>query len=66
MALRLPRLISDGMVLQRDKDIKIWGWALPGETVTVSFMGQTYSSTADAKGKWEVLLPKLPAGGPHS
>jgi len=54
------------MVLQRDKDIKIWGWALPGETVTVSFMGQTYSSTADAKGKWEVLLPKLPAGGPHS
>ncbi|MFO7154752.1 MAG: sialate O-acetylesterase, partial [Caldicoprobacter oshimai] len=66
MALRLPRLISDGMVLQRDKKIKIWGWALPDETVTVNFMGKSYSTAADAEGKWEVLLPKLPAGGPHS
>lgn len=66
MALKLPRLISDGMVLQREKEIKIWGWSLPHETVTVNFLGQTYSSTADAMGKWEVLLPKLSAGGPYS
>jgi len=66
MALRLPRLISDGMVLQRDKKIKIWGWALPDETVTVNFMGKSYSTAADAEGKWEVMLPELPAGGPYS
>ena len=35
--IRLPRLISDGMVLQREKDTKIWGWAAPGEKVSLVF-----------------------------
>ena len=34
--VRLPRLVSDRMVLQRDTELKIWGWASPGENVTVS------------------------------
>jgi sialate O-acetylesterase len=54
------------MVLQRDKNIKIWGWAFPGETVTVNFIGNSYSTAADAGGKWKVMLPELPAGGPYS
>ncbi len=37
MTLKLPRLISDGMVLQREKKIKIWGWALTEEKVDVHF-----------------------------
>lgn len=63
--VRLPRLISDGMVLQRDTELKIWGWASPGENVTVEFAGIRYPGTADAEGKWMVVLPPMQAGGPH-
>lgn len=38
--VRLPRLVSDRMVLQRDVELKIWGWASPGEKVTVRFQGK--------------------------
>ncbi|ADQ04207.1 protein of unknown function DUF303 acetylesterase [Caldicellulosiruptor owensensis OL] len=65
MALRLARLISDGMVLQRDQKIKIWGWALPEEKVTVHFLDKSYSTVANTDGKWEVTLPELQAGGPY-
>ncbi len=64
--VRLPRLVSDGMVLQRDANLKIWGWAEAGEKVTINFNGKTYSATATADGKWAVTLPALKAGGPHS
>jgi sialate O-acetylesterase len=42
--VKLPVLISDNMVLQRDKDLNIWGWASPGEKVTVKFNGKSYAS----------------------
>jgi len=62
--LRLPLLISDGMVVQRDTEIPMWGWARPGQVVSVS-MGQEHASgTADADGRWRLLLPPKPAGGP--
>ena len=64
--VRLPRLISDGMVLQRDTDIKIWGWADPKETVTVKFGGASYKTKADAKGNWSVMLPPQKAGAEYS
>ncbi|HEU0228335.1 MAG TPA: hypothetical protein VFQ86_11385, partial [Arachidicoccus soli] len=44
----LPRLISDGIVLQRDIKIPIWGWADVGEKVTVSFNGKTYAVNTGA------------------
>lgn len=50
--VRLPRLISDGMVLQRDTELKIWGWAAPGEKVTVEFAGKQYTNTTDSSGEW--------------
>lgn len=65
MSLRLPYLLSDKMVLQRNKSVKIWGWADPGETVTVNFLGKSYSTKATDEGKWEVTLPPLQAGGPY-
>lgn len=65
MTLRLPKLISDGMILQRDKKVKIWGWALPEEKVTVHFLDKSYSTVANSDGKWEVTLPELKAGGPY-
>ncbi|WPX08801.1 sialate O-acetylesterase [Anaerocellum danielii] len=65
MSLKLPYLISDNMVLQRNKSVKIWGWAEPGETVTVNFLGKSYMARATDEGRWEVTLPPLNAGGPY-
>lgn len=63
--VRLPRLVSDGMVLQRDVAVKIWGWADAGEKVTVNFDDKTYTAITGTDGKWSVTLPALKAGGPH-
>lgn len=63
-AVRLPKLISDGMVLQRDARVNVWGWADVNELVTVSIDGEEYSAKADAVGNWKVVLSKHKAGGP--
>jgi len=63
--VRLPKLVSDGMVLQRDADVKVWGWAAPGEKVVVNFMDASYSAETRNDGMWSVTLPKLKAGGPY-
>ena len=64
--VRLPKLISDGMVLQRDTKIKIWGWAAPNEKISIYFIKKTYQVLANEKGEWELQLPKIKAGGPYS
>ena len=61
----LPKLISDGMVLQRNTELKIWGWAAVSEIVRVQFLDSTYSTTADNRGDWAVLLSPQEAGGPY-
>ncbi|KEO73995.1 sialate O-acetylesterase [Anditalea andensis] len=61
----LPKLISDGMVLQRDVDLNIWGWASPGEKVTLHFIDQVYRTETAIDGKWSISLPPHPAGGPY-
>lgn len=60
--IRLPAVLGSHMVLQQGKAIQVWGWAVPGETVTVSFAGQTASATVDKLGKWAVELSALHAG----
>lgn len=52
----LPVIIGNDMVLQCDKPDPIWGTASPGESVTVTFAGQTKQAVAGADGKWEVVL----------
>ncbi len=64
--LKLPRLISDGMVLQRDAAVKVWGWAEAGITVTVGFPGKIYTAVTGEDGKWQVTLEPIHAGGPYS
>ncbi len=64
--VRLPRLVSDGMVLQRGDSVKIWGWAAADEKVKISFSGKTYTDTTGKDGKWAVMLSELKAGGPYS
>ena len=59
--LCLHNLFQSAMVLQRDKPIRIWGWAAPGESVTVSFAGQTQTAKAAEDRSWKVTFPAMPA-----
>jgi sialate O-acetylesterase len=60
----LPAILSTNMVLQRDMPVPFWGWANPGEKVTVTLADQSVSATADDKGNWSLKLAALKAGGP--
>ena len=51
---------ANHMVLQRDRKVPVWGTANDGETITVSFSGQTASAVAE-DGKWAVTLEPMPA-----
>src|SRR5258707_8724072 len=63
--VRLPHMLSDHAVLQRQIPVHIWGWAEAGEKVTVSFHGQTQMGVADDLGRWSVHLRPEQAGGPY-
>jgi sialate O-acetylesterase len=63
--VRLPYILSDNMVLQRDVPVNIWGWANAGEKVTVTFNNQKVSSKTAKNGEWKVQLKPLTAGGPY-
>jgi Domain of unknown function (DUF303). len=54
------------MVLQRNTELKIWGWASPNEQVRVTFNQKNYETTARDEGKWTITLPKMKAGGPYT
>ncbi|MHC0446657.1 sialate O-acetylesterase [Flavobacterium sp. 3-218] len=62
--VRMPLLFSDGMVLQRNKQIPIWGFADANESVEVHFNKQIKKTTADKNGKWTLNLSPEKAGGP--
>ncbi|MDV7139785.1 sialate O-acetylesterase [Maribacter sp. TH_r10] len=64
--VKLPKLISDGVVLQRDTKIPVWGWASPNEKVTVHFNNRQYKTKATNDGTWNLKLPKMKAGGPYT
>ena len=52
---------ADGMVLQRGRNVPVWGWADPGAEVTVTFAGQKLKAKAGADGKWRVDLAPMEA-----
>lgn len=54
-------VFSDGVVLQRDALVPVWGWANPGEKVQVDFAGKSAQAVADGQGRWQVTLPSMPA-----
>ena len=64
--IKLPRLVRDSMILQRDANITIWGWAATNEKITVKFNNKTYKTKADASGNWFVSLSPTKAGGPYT
>jgi len=55
----VAQVFADHMVLQRGKLVPVWGWTVPGECVEVNFAGQRKRATADAQGKWLVVLDPL-------
>jgi len=59
--VKLPNIFGDHMVLQRDAEVPLWGWADPGEQVTVSAANQTALATAGQDGKWIAKLKKMAA-----
>jgi sialate O-acetylesterase len=63
--VKLPKLISDGMILQRNTSVKIWGWAAKNESISIRFIDSAYKISADSNGEWKLILPKLKAGGPY-
>lgn len=63
--IRLPKFVCDGIVLQRNISLKIWGWASPKEKITLTFNKKSFKTTATDIGTWEILLPAQSAGGPY-
>ena len=61
--LRLPSFFSNGMVLQRDTKVAVWGWGTPKERVTIEFKGKKATATVKADGSWKAFLPKMEASG---
>jgi len=64
--VRLPRLVRDSMILQRDAPVAIWGWASANEKVNVKLNGKAYRTKANVTGEWSVQLPPTQAGGPFT
>jgi sialate O-acetylesterase len=64
--VKLPAIFSDHMVLQQNESCALWGWADPGEQVTVTIAGKSRSIKAGKDGRWSLKLPELKAGGPHT
>lgn len=63
--VRLPAVLADHMVVQRDLPVHIWGMADPQEQVSVTFRGETRGAVADDLGQWSVYLSPAQAGGPY-
>ncbi len=60
--VRLPKIFTDNMMLQRDLPVHVWGWAEAGETVTVSLAGKSATCKTGANCQWAVVLPAMKAG----
>ena len=66
--IRLPSVLGDNMVLQRNSQVNLWGWAKPNKTVRVktSWNRKTYRVRSDADGRWLVKVATKDAGGPYT
>jgi sialate O-acetylesterase len=62
-SFQLAAPFADGVVLQREKPLPVWGWSQPGDAVTVTLAGQTIKTVADANGRWQAVFKPLKSGG---
>ena len=61
----MPAVFGDSMVVQRDQPIHVWGWTTPSTQVEVTLADKSATAQSDSKGRFDVSLDSLPAGGPH-
>lgn len=64
--LEMSKLISSGMVLQRDRKVRIWGYDAPGRDIEVSFLDDVYKTISGSDGYFEVWINAHPYGGPYT
>lgn len=57
----IHNLFQSNMVIQRNKPINLWGWATPGEKITITFAGSTQTVVAAQNRKWNITFPPKPA-----
>lgn len=64
----LPNIFGDNMVLQRNSEVKIWGWGNPKEEIKLvsSWNNQEYRVTANNQAQWELKIKTPEAGGPYT
>ncbi len=62
----IPSIIGSGMVLQRERNVPLWGWDNPGTTIRISFRGSEVATTTAADGRWEGQIASGLAGGPFT
>ncbi len=63
--IKLPAAFASNMVLQRDRPIPVWGHAKPGQDIVVKLGDREERAKSDERGRWEVKLAAMKAGGPH-
>lgn len=66
--VKIPAVLSNGMVLQQQSNVPIWGWSTPGESISVScnWSKQKVAVNADDSGKWKAMVATPKAGGPYT
>jgi len=65
--LTLPAIFNDGMVLQQNSEVTIWGWGKPVQNVTVtcSWGEEVKETVVNNEGDWNVTINTPTAGGPY-
>ena len=66
--VKMPAIFTDNMVLQQQTDARLWGWATPNKSVKVSpsWSDKSFTTKADAEGRWAISIPTTKAGGPYT
>lgn len=63
--LEVANIFNDGVVLQRNRPIKLWGMAQYKDKIIVTIQEKTYEAIADEQNEWEVIIEAMKAGGPY-
>lgn len=63
---KIPFILRDNAILQRNKFVPIWGYYLPNKEVKISFCSRDYTVQSDSMGRFEIKIPSHDAGGPYN
>ena len=61
LGLKLPHFFTDGMVMQREVEAPIWGWAKPGQKIKATLQGQSHETVVKPNHSWKVVFKGLKA-----